>query len=167
MNLPLCIVCLKSGILCQSCQRKLDSGEIDQLDIEISKIFLDLERTFPLLKDATFYKAVDVDNMVIILVKGGNKLLKSTWNKIALKIKDKIGKNVKIVEKTISIRQLAEQIVSPIKVKGVNTIWLPDGSCENYIKISKSDISKLKISKEIIEKVLSMFTKEITHIVYE
>jgi len=165
LNLPLCLICIKSGILCKSCQSKLDSGEIDHLDIKISKIFLELENKFPELKSSTFYKAIDVNDTVMILVSG--KVSKSTWNKVALKIKDKINKNIRIIEKSASIRHLAEQILSPIRVKSVNTIWLPDGSCEIYIKLSKSELSKLRISKEVVENVLSKFTKEVIRIVLE
>lgn len=167
MNLPLCLICIKSGILCKSCQNKLDSGEIDELDIKISKILLELENKFPELKDATFYKAMAIDDTIMILVKSGGRLSKSTWNRITLKIKDKLNKNVKVIEKAASIRQLAEQILSPIKVKSVNTLWLPDGTCENYIKISKSELIRLGMNKDIIEKVLSKFTKEVIRIVQE
>ncbi|MCS7097202.1 MAG: hypothetical protein NZ926_01865 [Candidatus Methanomethylicia archaeon] len=153
--------------MCRSCQNRLESGEIDDIDIKISKVFIELESKFPELKYSTFYKAIEIDETVIVLVKGADKSFRTTWNKIALKIKDKIGKNVKIIEKTMSIRQLAEQILSPIKVKSVNTVWFPDGTCENYIKIPKVDLNKFWINKEVIEKVLSKFTKQIIRIVQE
>ncbi|MCC6017606.1 MAG: transcription elongation factor NusA [archaeon YNP-WB-040] len=167
MNLPICIICLRSGILCKSCQSKLDSGEIEDIDIQISKLFLELENRFPELRNSTFYKAVNADDTIILLVGSGGKIPKTTWNKIALTMKHKLGKNVKIVEKTMSIRQLAEQILFPVKVKSVNTIWLPDGSCENHVKISKTDTSRLKFSKDVAEKILSRFIKENIRIIEE
>ena len=38
MVLPVCDVCLKSGMLCQGCENKLKSGEITQMDLDIAKI---------------------------------------------------------------------------------------------------------------------------------
>ena len=44
MKLPICLVCLKSGILCPSCQEKFDRGEITPLDIEVARHFLEIEK---------------------------------------------------------------------------------------------------------------------------
>jgi len=167
VKMPICLVCLKSGILCPSCQAKVDRGEVDELDIKIARIFLELENKFPMIKNATFFKAVDVDSLIVILVKSNNRLLRPVWNRISRIMGNKLKKQVRIVEKTPSIRQIAEQVLSPVKVKGVNIIWLPDGSRENYIKISRFDLNRLKISKENAEKVLSQFTKEIIRIISE
>jgi len=167
LKLPICLVCLKSGILCQSCQSKLDRGEIDELDIEIGRIFLEMESKFSMIKNATFYKAIDTGKDIIILVKSDKRILRPVWNRISKLMSEKLKKQVRIVEKTSSIRRLAEQVLSPAKVKGVNIIWLPDGSRENYIRISKQDVNRLRISKEIAEKLISRFMKEIIRIIPE
>ncbi|MCS7386941.1 MAG: transcription elongation factor NusA [archaeon GB-1867-005] len=167
MKLPICLVCIKSGILCPSCQEKLDRGEITSLDIEIGKHFLELENRFPALKDATFFKAVDTEKMLIVLVKSDGRSLRPLWNRISRVLTSKIGKPVRIIEKTASIRQIAEQVLAPARVLGVNIVWLPDGSRENYIRVLKSDLRRLSIGKEQAERVISEFTKETVRILAE
>ncbi len=167
MKLPICLVCLKSGILCPSCQEKVDRGEITQLDIEIAKHLVKLEKKFPALKNATFFKAFDVDRMLIVLVKSDGKIMRPLWNRISRILGHTLKKPVRIIEKTSSIRQIAEQILSPAKVLGVNIVWLPDGSRENYIKISRMDLRRLPFELEKAEKVISEFTKETIRIIVE
>lgn len=167
MKLPICLVCIKSGILCPSCQEKLDRGEITPLDIEVGKHLLELENKYPVLKDATFFKAVDTEKMLIVLVKSDGRSLRPLWNRISKVMSNKIGKPVRIIEKTASIRQIAEQVLAPARVLGVNIVWLPDGSRENYIRVPRSDLRRLSIRKEQAEKVISEFTKETVRIIAE
>ncbi|RLE55379.1 MAG: transcription elongation factor NusA [Candidatus Methanomethylicota archaeon] len=167
MKLPICLVCIKSGILCPSCQEKLDRGEITPLDIEVGKHLLELENKYPALKDATFFKAVDTEKMLIVLVKSDGRSLRPLWNRISKVMSNKIGKPVRIIEKTASIRQIAEQVLAPARVLGVNIVWLPDGSRENYIRVPRSDLRRLSIRKEQAEKVISEFTKETVRIIAE
>lgn len=165
MKLPICLVCMKSGILCPSCQEKFDRGEITSLDIEVAKHLLEIEKKFPTIRDSIFFKAVDVGKMLVVLIKSEGRLYRPLWNKVAKRLSSKIGKPVRIVEKTASIRQIAEQVLAPARVLGVNVVWLPDGSRENYIRISQSDIRRLAINIKQAEKVISEFTKEIIHII--
>lgn len=164
MKLPICLVCMKSGILCPSCQEKFDRGEITPLDIEVARHFLEIEKSYPAIRDSIFFKAVDVGKMLVVLIKSEGRLYRPLWNKVAKKLSLKMGKPVRIVEKTASIRQIAEQVLAPARVLGVNVVWLPDGSRENYIRISQADVKRLAISIKQAEKVISEFTKEIIHI---
>lgn len=165
MKLPICLVCMKSGILCPSCQEKFDRGEISPLDIEVARHLLEIEKKYPAIKDSTFFKAIDVGKMLIVLVKSERRLYRPLWNKVAKKLSLRVNKPVRVVEKTASIRQIAEQVLAPARVLGVNVVWLPDGSRENYIKISQSDMKRLAISVRQAEKVISEFTKEVVHII--
>ena len=62
MVLPVCDVCLKSGILCQGCENKLKSGEISQLDLDIAKVLFKLGDG-----KLGFKKTIEVGDIVIIV----------------------------------------------------------------------------------------------------
>ena len=36
-NLPACKTCVSSGFLCNSCQKKLDEGEITEFELDLAK----------------------------------------------------------------------------------------------------------------------------------
>jgi len=53
-----CHFCLKSGILCSKCQAKLRLGEVTKTDLEIGRLLMSLEDTYPPLQDIYFYRAI-------------------------------------------------------------------------------------------------------------
>jgi len=43
LRIPLDTICVKTGILCPSCQRKVDEGEVQEFEVEILRNLLELE----------------------------------------------------------------------------------------------------------------------------
>ncbi|MDI9608952.1 MAG: transcription elongation factor NusA [Candidatus Verstraetearchaeota archaeon] len=165
MKTPICYFCAKSGVLCPRCQEKLDKGEITQADVEVSKWFIDHEVKNPQLKDYSILRTVKLPNMVIVMVSGGGN--KALLSKVSKQLSDEKRTSVRIVEKTSSIKRLLEQIVTPARVMGANTVWLPDGSWESTIKMPKSDMRKMPIDPRSAEEAIRILTGEVIHIVFD
>ncbi|MBC7120917.1 MAG: transcription elongation factor NusA [Candidatus Methanosuratus sp.] len=165
MKTPICYFCAKSGVLCPRCQEKLDKGEITQADVEVSKWFIDYEAKNPQLKDYAILRTVKLPNMVIVMVSGGGN--KALLSKVSKQLSDEKKTSVRIVEKTSSIKRLLEQIVTPARVMGANTVWLPDGSWESTIKMPRSDMRKMPIDPRSAEEAIRILTGEVVHIVFE
>ena len=76
--LPACKTCVSSEFLCSSCQDKLDSGELTEFEIDLAKELVQLEEEEPekfgFLKDVSFYKAIDYEDVVIIVVGKKDKI---------------------------------------------------------------------------------------------
>jgi len=163
---PVCYFCAKTGVLCATCQDRLDRGEISDIDVEVSKWFIELENSIPQLKDCTVHKAVLSKGLLVILVScsksSGGRVL---WNRVSKALSEKKGVNVRIVEKTSSIKKLAEQIVTPARIIGANTIWLPDGSWESTLKIPRSEVRKLPAEPRVIEQVVKEISGEIIKLI--
>lgn len=166
MKTPICFFCAKSGVLCPSCQEKLDKGEITEADVEVSKWFINYETKNPQLKDYAIHKTVKLPNMMIVMVSGGSSN-KALLAKISKQLSEEKKTNVRIIEKTSSIKRLLEQIVTPARVMGANTIWLPDGSWESTIKMPRSDLRKMPIDPRSAEEAIRILTGEVIHIVFE
>lgn len=164
MQFPICYFCLKTGLLCKTCYEKLKKGEISKLDIEVAKWFLDNEEKYPQLKDCTFYKAVQKDDFLVVLIGCKNKRLTALWRKLGKVLSDEKGVNVRIIEKTSSLRGLLSQLFFPAKVISLNTIWLPDGSCESTIKVAPEDLKKLPADVKALEEVIRELVGETVYI---
>ncbi|MBD3187294.1 hypothetical protein GF325_10725, partial [Candidatus Bathyarchaeota archaeon] len=69
-KLPCCIACAKSDILCYSCQERLESGDLTDLDLDIAEFLLELEEEDPDLglSEIKFYKSIDLGNLIIMIV---------------------------------------------------------------------------------------------------
>ena len=165
MKTPICFFCAKSGVLCPRCQEKLDKGEVTEVDVEVSKWFIDYEAKNPQLRDYVIHRTVKVPKMMIIMVSGGAN--RALLTKVSKQLSDEKRTNVRIVEKTSSIKRLLEQIVTPARVMGANTVWLPDGSWESTIRMPRSDLRKMPLDPKSAEEAIKILAGEVIHIVFE
>ncbi|MCS7098026.1 MAG: hypothetical protein NZ922_03485 [Candidatus Methanomethyliaceae archaeon] len=167
MKTPVCSFCAKSGILCPKCQEKLEKGEITHDDVEVTKWFLEYESKNPQIKDCVLQKTIDTGEMLIVMINCGGKVSRALLNRIGKQMSMDKKRNIRIIEKTSSIKRLLEQLVYPARVIGANTVWLPDGSWESIIRIPKIDRKKIPMDAGLIEEIVKKLAGEVVHIVFE
>jgi len=144
--------CVKSGILCRKCQEKIEKGQITDLDLKIIRLLTELEKENPALQDVTYHKAVEAENNVVILVdrRDMGKIL-SGGAKTVHAISDSVGKKVKILSYGGDDRQFLEDLLSPLSIMTVNTIWIPDGSTETKAIISGREPRRMPVDLAIVK----------------
>lgn len=158
MKTTLCSFCLKSGILCSKCQSKIKSGEVSETDLKIARLLLSLEATNPTLQDVHFYKAVEADDVLALIVgRGDMPSFLGQGRKITKFLEEKIGKTIRILEESVDDRKFLEDLFAPLSIITINTIWLPDGTTETRVILRKRGRTpppiKVKAMKEIAKKV--------------
>ena len=163
MNIPICQSDLRSGILCLRHPKELDSGVFSLLDLEMMKTLLDLENRIPNLKDVTYVKSAQTTGLAALLLSGQN-LPSNMWGRIGSELRKKLNVNLRVIEKAPSLKRLVEQIIAPVRVVGVNTIWIPDGSRESSVIIDRGDVNRLPSSPENIEKIVYELSHEVIRI---
>ena len=140
----MCLTCLRSGVYCQQCQQKLNDGEITSLDLDIANALVNLEHRIATIKNITYKRAIEIGNMVIIQIsKKSLNQIADQKTMITTALEKAIKKKVKILQKTSKPKYLAEELLAPARVKGVNKIWLPDGTSETIIRLNADDQEKL------------------------
>jgi len=148
-------------MLCQKCSAKVKAGEISEVDLKIARLLLSLEEKYPSLQNVCFYKAVDVDKTLAIIVGHGDvpKILGYS-GKIVKAIGDETGKNVKVLENGVDDRKFLEDLFIPFSILTINTIWIPDGTTETRVILKRKRGAQmpydLKALKEIACKVRKM-----------
>ena len=161
MKTELCSFCLKSGMLCQKCSAKVKAGEISELDLKIARLLLSLEEKYPSLQNVCFYKAVDVEKTLAIIVGHGDvPRLLGYGGKIIKALGDESGKSVRILEYGVDDRKFLEDLFIPFSILTINTIWLPDGTTETRVILRRrrglQSSFDVKALKEIASKVRGM-----------
>ena len=160
MKAALCNFCLKSGILCSECQRRLDSGEVSKTDLEVARLLLSLEDKYPDLQGVYFHKAVEANGVLAVLVGHGDVgNLLAHGGKIIRAIGEKVGKRIRVLEYGVEDRKFLEDLFAPLSVITINTIWLPDGTTETRVILQRrrrGPSLNLKALKEIAQKVRGM-----------
>lgn len=149
-----CHFCLKSGILCPKCQTKLKLGEISKTDLDIGRLLMSLESTYPALQDVNFHKAIETDGVMALLVGRGDvaKLL-GYGGKILKAIGEKVGKNIRVLEIGVDERKFLEDLFAPLNIITINTIWLPDGSQETRVILRRRGRRPLPINVEAVKQI--------------
>jgi len=136
----------------------LEEGRITDLDIKIMRELLNLENKYPQIKEATYVKSVETEKLIVTLV-GGGRVPAYIWKKAAYDLAKKLGKSVKIIERTPSIRSFVEQIIYPARVSEVSTLWLHDIR-ESHVKIRRSEARKSPVPLDVVSKLVKELINE-------
>ncbi len=166
-KLPACNTCVRTGFLCVNCQENLDTGKITQFELDLAKDLLDLEEEkFGYLKEISFYKAIDFEDVVILVV-GKKDKLKITnelinWMKETYEIDEII-----IIENTKKPRPVLEALIAPYKILSLNEIFLATGDIQFKAILFKKDLDKILFTKEELEELVLELTGNITRIEFE
>lgn len=158
MKTELCSFCLKSGILCHKCSAKVKAGEISDIDLRIARLLQSLEEKYPSLQNVCFYKAVEADRTLAIVVGHGDvPRLLGYSGKILRALGKETGKSIRVLEYGVDDRKFLEDLFTPLSILTINTIWLPDGTTETRVILKKRRGSPMpfdsKALKEIARKV--------------
>ena len=152
---------MKSGILCLKCSAKVKAGEISDIDLKVARLLLSLEEKHPSLQNVCFYKAIDVNRTLAVIVGHGDvPRLLGYGGKIVKAIGDETGKSVRILEYGVDDRKFLEDLFLPLSILTINTIWLPDGTTETRVILKRKRGAQLpfdlKALKDIACKVRKM-----------
>jgi len=167
-NLPACQTCVVSGFLCNSCEQKLDAGELTEFELDLAKKLLELEEQekFGFLKNISFYKAIDFEDVVLIVIDRKDKIKISedliNWIKETYEIDELI-----FVERTKNPRPVLEALIAPSKLVSLNEIFLATGDIEFKAVLYLRDKEKILFTKKELEELVLELTEHIIRIEFE
>ena len=167
--LPADKTCINSGFLCANCQSRLDTGEITEFEIDLAKDLLELEEVnenFGFLKDVSFYKAIDYEDLIIIIVGKRDKLKITSelidWIKETYEVDEII-----LIEKTNKPRPVIEALINPYKLISLNEIFLATGDIQYRAVLYNEDSDLLLFTKEELEQLIYELTGNIIRVEFQ
>lgn len=163
MVLPVCDVCLKSGMLCQGCENKLKSGEITQLDLDIATLLFKLGEG-----KIGFKKTIEIGEVVIIVTdkdQVGKLIGKS--GKIVRAISKKVGKKIRVVGEGSDFKEIARDILAPARISGINIVYGTDGEEKFKIRVMREDSRRLPARIDVLNDIVNQLSSEKTVIVID
>jgi transcription antitermination factor NusA-like protein len=163
MVLPVCDVCLKSGILCQGCENKLESGEITQIDLDIAKVLFKLGEG-----KLGFKKTIEVGDIVIVVTEKDQvgKLIGKN-GKIVRELSRTVGKKIRVVGYDSDLKAISSDILAPARVSGINVVYGTDGDEKYKIRVMREDSRKLPGRLDVLNEIIELLTDEKTIVVVE
>ncbi|MCC6054991.1 MAG: transcription elongation factor [Thermosphaera sp.] len=165
MKYPLDRICIKSGVYCPSCQRKIESGVVSEVDLRVLRELVVLEDKLKFLKKGEYVKSIDSGSEVVVLVKGGFEQVELV--QLERELSSTLGRKVRVVEYVSDSRKLIEQLIVPASLLGVNKVWLPTGEEVISIRIPRRDRRIIGKNKEQYEALIEQITGVKARIIFE
>lgn len=162
MSLPICDICAKTGVLCSACETKLNENKISGVDIELSRLI------YPISEGGFgFEKAIDTKDFIIVLTKKEDigKIIGRNGANIKT-LSSALGKPLRVVG-VGELKDMIRDFVAPAKIHGINTVYRPDGSVIQRVRIDKRDRMKLRMDVKDVEKLTSSLTENKVEILFE
>lgn len=160
--LPICEICAKTKVLCNSCETKLKNGEISELDVKLSQIVYEIGHG-----NFGFKKAIDTPNFIVMLTQRENigKIFGEGGQNL-IKLKEAMGKQIK----PIPIGKYSEMIynlVQPATIVSVRQVYKANGEVIKKVVLSKRNKEDLRMDISTIAKIISEVAHENVEIVFE
>jgi transcription antitermination factor NusA-like protein len=166
MQLPLCEVCSKSEILCNSCQDKLDKGIITEDDVTVSRFLYNMSEKMKSIRDIKISKVIDCEVLLIITGRGDAAKLVGKGGSVVKKIAKKFKKSIRILEEAPNFKEFVEELIFPAPVNGINTLYR-DNQEIMRIRIPAVQKNHLLISPENFSQLISDFYNLKAEIIFE
>ncbi len=166
MKLPICQFCAKTKILCPRDLKRLEEGEISELDVDLSHDLLELAEKYPELDKLEFVKASRYAKLTILLVRGLRQVSREVLIRVSRALERKGYGKVRFVEFSKNAGDVVVQVLSPCRVIGVDVLWLPDGSTEYTVRVKRRDARRLPLKKREVEKLLEELLGKPVRIVF-
>jgi transcription antitermination factor NusA-like protein len=120
-------VCLKSDILCNVCQGRLDGGEISKTEVDVSKFLYNLSDKIKGLKDIRLRKVIDSGVLLLIAGRGDAARLVGKSGSVVKTLAKQFNKSIRVVEEAEDLKKFAQDLISPTVIVGINTLYTPEG----------------------------------------
>jgi hypothetical protein len=130
------------------------------LDVDVSDALLNIAtgKMEDLLKNVEYVKSYEVGDLVIVVLKGVRSLPRAVVQQIEHDLERALDKKVKVVEKGVNINELATQLASPARILTISTSWLPDGTTETIVRITRTELRRLPFRPSELARVLSQIS---------
>lgn len=133
MQIQLCEFCLKSGMLCNKCKTKVESGEVSADYIDVAKLLIEMENKFPFLQKVRLDNVLEAGGFLVLVVGKGDAAKFNVDPKLTRNLGDQFNKRVLVIESSVKDRQFLEDLFMNQHIVTINIIWLPDGSTETRV----------------------------------
>jgi len=166
---PLCSICLKNyPLICGNCQEKISEGEVSEVDVKVARVLVNLEDLFPSIKDVTFKRVIETNGLIIVLVdKGDVRRILGSSRRILRELEKELNTKVRIVEESRNPQNILRDLIRPVRILGVNTIWLPDNSFEKKVRISARESENIPLTLKQLENAIYELTGERIRIAFD
>lgn len=159
METPLCSICLESDdLLCNGCEQKKEDGELTEEAVEASRLLYQLSQDIPTLEDVTIKEVRRVsDAILVVTAKGDGPRVVGKNGEVVKELADHFDTSIRVVEDAGDPEEVIENLLEPVEVQGINTVYKPDGT-EKKVVVAEEDRPRVPISTDEFRNIVKQLT---------
>jgi transcription antitermination factor NusA-like protein len=162
MQTPICTFCAKTSVLCDHCEKNLKEGKISQIDVDLSKYLYEKHTDLEL----EYVSSFNARDSVVLFFKGDIGRIVGKGGRSVLELSKKFGKRVKIINLNEDIKKVISDIIYPVSLLGINSVFTNDGEISK-IRLEKKDLMRIPFDISSLEKILFQLLHKKIRIVFE
>ncbi len=159
METPLCSICLESDdLLCNGCEQKKEDGELTDEAVEASRLLYQLSQDIPTLEDVSIKEVRRVsDAILVVTAKGDGPRVVGKNGEVVKELADHFDTSIRVVEDAGDPEEVIENLLEPVEVQGINTVYKPDGT-EKKVVVAEEDRPRVPISTDEFRNIVKQLT---------
>lgn len=138
VKIPLDTICVRTGLLCPSCQAKVERGVVEEWEVEVMKALLEVEDELGGF-DFEYVKSERAHGTLYIRVRGSGRIPLEAERALEAKLRGLGVRRVRIIEEASDPVSIIKAALYPARVLSINRHYLPDGSVYYVALVPKSD----------------------------
>lgn len=161
MQTPLCSICLENDdILCNGCRAKLEDGDINEAEVEVSRLLNNLSTNIDNLEDVTIKRIYSLDDaMIIVTAEGDGPKVVGRNGRVVKKIAERFDKSIRVVEDTGDEHKIIEKLLAPVEYNGINKVYKPEGE-ERKVVVDQDQKPRVPFKEDAFRTIVKDLTDE-------
>lgn len=165
MNMPICESCSATQMLCSGCLEKQRVGEITDADVRLAYAIHKNRGDLP-DQQTGFEKVIAFPSLYVVFTQTPASLI-GKGGRVVNKLKQELGvKKIKVISMQASLEEKISEILLPVKLLGVNTIFKPGGK-EYKIRVPRSQALQLPTDLQALCAIFTQLLGARTIIAFE
>jgi len=129
------------------------------VDVDVINAFLNVKQKYEqYLANVEYVKSYSTDDTIVVTLKGIKSVPRNVLQEIENSLREALGKKVRVIEYTNNINELATQLAQPARILTVAISWLPDGTSEAVVKITRFEARRLPFKPDEFARIQSMIS---------
>lgn len=154
MKLPICNFDAKNAVLCFQCEKRLESGDMTQADVDASIILAKIAKSDNKVENFTMYSCKEFDgNFVLTLSKNDIMTIRQSRT-LYRKLQEQFKGKIWLVEADETDKRFIEDLFFPTKVLSINSVWAPGGIQKTKAVISGKWTPRFPIDTEKVVQIV-------------
>jgi transcription antitermination factor NusA-like protein len=166
MEAAVCGVCLNSDMLCAACQDRFDKGKVTQKEIDVSRFLFSLSDKVKSLSNVKIVKIMDSGTLIIISKRGDAAKLVGKNGFVVKALAKEFKKSIRVLEECDTLKNFATNLLSPVSLSGVNTLYTPEGEVYKF-RISSSFRGRMNLTPESFTDIIQSMYHRKAELIFE